>query len=227
MDRQDVHNNGTLQQRSVTCAICGRRPATTRDHVPPRGIFAKPRPSDLVTVPACEACNADGSKYDETFRVHLSLQVGTGTPATQRLRTNGARRTVALNHRLRRQILESLEPTYLTTRGGVIFGRGYRGKWDCDARDRVVERTVRGLYYHHFGEILGVKADVVVRWRVDLTARVLEAAREYHLASIGGNALIYRYGRVSDAPLHSFWLLEFYGCYWAAAWTTPALRTSE
>jgi hypothetical protein len=228
MDQQDSHNSdGTLQQHRVTCAICGIAAATTRDHVPPRGIFAEPRPSDLVTVPACEACNADGSKYDETFRVHLSLHVGTETPATQRLLTNGARRTVRSNRKLRRQILESLEPTYLTTHGGIIIGKGYRGKWDPEAHDRVIERTTRGLYFHHFGEIFGAKADVVVHWFPSLTPEMREAAREYPQASIGGDALIYRYGRAIDGPLCSIWLFEFYGRHWAGAWTAPALPTSE
>jgi hypothetical protein len=227
MDQQDVHNDETSRQRKMTCAICGVAAATTRDHVPPKGIFAEPRPSDLVTVPACEACNADGSKYDETFRVHLSLQVGTETPATQRLRTNGATRTVASNRKLRRQVLESLEPTYLTTRGGIIIGKGYRGKWDSEAHDRVVERTTRGLYFHHFGEILGAKANVVVRWFAKLTPEMLEAASEYPQASIGGDALIYRYGRAVDGPLYSIWLFQFYGRHWAGVSTTPALRMLE
>lgn len=129
---------------------------------------------------------------------------------------------MASNRKLTRQILESLEPTYLTTRGGIIIGKGYRGKWDSEAHNRVVERTTRGLYYHHFGEILGAKVDVTVRWVTSLTPEMLEATRECYQASMGGDALIYRYGRAVDGPLYSIWLFQFYGRHWARASTRPS-----
>jgi len=227
MNEQNVPGEHASRQHGMICAICGVATATTRDHVPPKGIFAEPRPPDLVTVPACETCNGGDSKWDEVFRVHLSLQVGTETPTTQRLLRNGARRTVASNLRLRRELIESLEPTNLVTRGGIIIGKGYRGKWDSEAHSRVIERTARGLYYHHFGEILGAKADVTVHWFSDLTPDMLRGTSELHQTSIGGNALIYRYGRALEEPLHSIWLFEFYGRHWAGASTRPALRMSE
>jgi hypothetical protein len=228
---KDVQKNSQSdeapQQPSTVCAICGVAPATTRDHVPPKGIFTEPRPSDLITVPSCEACNAGGSRYDEIFRVYLSLHVGTETSATQRLLTNGARRTVAKNRRLRRQILKSLEPTYLTTRGGIIVGKGYRCKWDSEAHDKVVERITRGLYFHHFGEVLGPKANVVVHWFRSLTPKMLEGTSECYRASIGGDVFIYRYGRAVDGPLCSVWLFQFYGHHWAGAWTGPCTQMEE
>jgi hypothetical protein len=49
------------------CYLCGA-PATTRDHIPPRGLFPQPRPNNLITVPACRSCNHDRSLDDEYFR---------------------------------------------------------------------------------------------------------------------------------------------------------------
>lgn len=49
------------------CVYCGKQGPVTRDHVPPKGIFAKPRP-DLITVPSCKDCNQDASKDDQYFR---------------------------------------------------------------------------------------------------------------------------------------------------------------
>ena len=31
------------------CALCGDNLATTMDHIPPRGIYPKPRPNDIAT----------------------------------------------------------------------------------------------------------------------------------------------------------------------------------
>lgn len=53
------------------CYLCGGIP-TTRDHVPPLGMFPAPRPKNLVTVPTCESCYRGGSLHDEYFRVTVA-----------------------------------------------------------------------------------------------------------------------------------------------------------
>src|ERR1700733_5132329 len=53
------------------CYLCGN-PATTQDHIPPLGIFPKPRPTNLITVPACNDCNGNTTLHDEYFRVVVS-----------------------------------------------------------------------------------------------------------------------------------------------------------
>jgi hypothetical protein len=58
-----------------TCALCGFRPATTREHVPSKSLFPQPRPDDLITVPACASCNQGTQKEDEYFRKTLALIV--------------------------------------------------------------------------------------------------------------------------------------------------------
>lgn len=50
------------------CYHCGA-PASTREHVPPKGFF--PKGSDLITVPSCETHNHDKSHIDETMRIYL------------------------------------------------------------------------------------------------------------------------------------------------------------
>ena len=45
-----------------SCIYCGQE-ANTRDHVPPKCLFAKPRPP-MITVPACLACNKSYEKDD-------------------------------------------------------------------------------------------------------------------------------------------------------------------
>jgi hypothetical protein len=43
------------------------------DHVPPKGLFPKPRPDNLITVPCCFACNNQHSGFDERLRIAASL----------------------------------------------------------------------------------------------------------------------------------------------------------
>ena len=46
--------------KSSICVICGIRPATTVEHVPPKGFF-KGYSGELRTVPACTTCNNSSS----------------------------------------------------------------------------------------------------------------------------------------------------------------------
>ena len=54
------------------CAYCGETRPLTDDHVPPKNLFAPPRPPDLITVPSCNQCHDPMSKDDEYFRLALA-----------------------------------------------------------------------------------------------------------------------------------------------------------
>src|SRR4051812_30015103 len=56
------------------CVYCGLNGPITDDHVPPKNLFPYPRPSNLITVPACNDCNKSFSKDDEWLRLTLSIR---------------------------------------------------------------------------------------------------------------------------------------------------------
>lgn len=43
------------------------------DHVPPEGLFPKPRPDNLIKVPCCFACNNKHSGFDERLRIVAAM----------------------------------------------------------------------------------------------------------------------------------------------------------
>ena len=54
------------------CAICGKVvEKVTSDHIPPKSMFGT-KPNNLITVPACPACNGGSSADDEYFRLIAS-----------------------------------------------------------------------------------------------------------------------------------------------------------
>src|SRR5476649_803812 len=55
------------------CIYCQMNPGDTDDHVPPKGLFPKPRPSNLITVPACDQCNKSFKNDDEYF-LNIALE---------------------------------------------------------------------------------------------------------------------------------------------------------
>lgn len=214
------------RDRAEICAYCGAPSPTTRDHIPPKGIFPTPRPDDLVTVPSCAVCNQGASASDERFRAYLSLHVGVGTPSINRL-WEQALPSIRRNRSLHRRLRAEVEPVWLTTPSGVIHGQAYRGRWDSDIHDSTVERMIRGLYFHHYGDVLGTRVRVKALWFRGLSADIREATAECEQRSVGGGQFVYRFVRASDAPLHSIWLFQFHERHWAGGQTAPQAFDSE
>lgn len=96
----------------VTCVICDKNPATTSDHIPPKGVFPRPRPSDLITIPACVECNKITQNLDEEFRVFINMFVGKTTPQAENLWKTETLPTVQHNKRLLRKAMSSFQPAY-------------------------------------------------------------------------------------------------------------------
>jgi hypothetical protein len=121
------------------CVYCGEQRELTRDHVPPRCLFSKPRPSDLVTVPCCLVCNAQFQKYDEYFR--LAITTGIDAASFPKELSDSVRAINSLNrpasHGLARLLLKNYQ------RGSP------RLEFDAARVKVVLDRVTRGLFYHH------------------------------------------------------------------------------
>ena len=208
------------------CAICGVREATTRDHVPPKGIFIKPRPSNLVTVPACTKCNNHSSRLDERFLVNLGLHVSSAGSKGARVFNERVVPTLKHNRKLLNKIVKRTRPVEITTPQGIGYERLYIGEWDHEAHDKIIERTVRGLYYHHFEEVLGRESTVKTHYFRTLSDDLYNASKRWAVNILGKNDVVYRYA-MAEGPKHkaSVWLFQFYGAHWAGAQTmTPIVE---
>lgn len=205
------------------CAICGVNKATTVDHIPPKGIFPKPRPANLITVPACLSCNNSASKNDEAFRVFLSLHVGIESPQTDVLWKKGALRSLRHNRRLYDHIRNTAKKVMLRTKAGMILDTRMAFRWDSEAHNRTIERMIRGLYFHHFGEILEDRVTINVQWLRSLMEDIFEESKGWKQHNLGGNAFIYRFDRAGEEPLLSIWLFQFYDRHWASGYTIPII----
>lgn len=216
----------TQKVKNQLCVICGVREATTSDHVPPKGVFPKPRPSDLITVPCCFHCNNSSSKQDEEFRIFLSLQLGMETPGTRKLWKDAALRSLQHNQRLRNHIIQNSWEVDIKTPAGIYLGKQRAVTMPARAHNSVLDRTVRGLYFHHFGHILGSRVACRVAPLKGLSADIEPTLGMMEFGSVGGDSFVYRYGRASDSPLDSMWLLLFYKRYLVLVETRPKSRSN-
>lgn len=208
-----------------TCVLCGERPAVGQDHLPPSTVFPKPRPDDPVLVPSCGECNSGSSVQDQAFAAYLSLLVGLRRDDTKQLWQKHIRPTIRSNRKLGRKILSQLDEVLISTPAGLVHSRGHRMTLDHDIHDSVIERMIRGYYYHEFGAILGRRVTCEIQCLGRLTPDISEFSNRLRQASVGGDALIYRFGRADDEPLRSVWIFQFYCAHWSSGVTVPGNAT--
>lgn len=134
------------------CFNCGR-PADTRDHVPPRGVFPAPRPKTLITVPACAACNGS-TKLDEEYFRWLVATVGDQTAASDALIQQRILPRFRARPALLHEIMKKSRVVDVYSPGGIWLERSPAFEFDRPRIQRVIEKTVKGLYLHEFGERL-------------------------------------------------------------------------
>jgi hypothetical protein len=199
------------------CAICGWRKATTKDHLPPRGVFARPLPINMRTVPACADCNNGASMADERFRVYLAAITTYFNDDATRLWKEGVVNTLKKNRRLTREFAEAVrDRVRIEVRPGVIEER-MRIVMPVSAYKPVIARIVRGLYYHHFDRALGMRNNVDVHMLTGIPDEFYAIANDWRGGDVGGQQFVYRYAYLDQ--IRTFWVLQFFESHWAWAET--------
>src|SRR6056297_601227 len=90
------------------CVYCGEK-ADTRDHVVPSSFFPKPKPDDLITVPACYDCNNSYSDDEEYLRNILSTADLELKGKAKDIWDQKVKRGIKRNNKLLKELSDSLE----------------------------------------------------------------------------------------------------------------------
>ena len=78
------------KQKRELCVNCRSPEDLTRDHIPPKSFFPKPRPNNLITVPCCRTCHKEFTENDEYLRNYLIFSSQCrGHAAARQLQENG------------------------------------------------------------------------------------------------------------------------------------------
>lgn len=204
------------------CAYCIDGQGTTRDHVPPKGLFPEPRPADLVTVPCCEDCRSTQSVDDEYFRTMVAMrQDAARHPAAaevlQRVHRALARPEQS---RFTAALLSSTRAVAIRSLAGLYVGTGTTCSVDLKRLDRVVERSMRGLHYHLSGQRVHPGQDVSVFCLEGFPGASLEVQSQLErLAdqalsgerrSIAGDAFVYWHQPFGSWEAGSLWAFLVY-----------------
>lgn len=203
--------------KSDICVICGVNPATTDEHVPPRGFF-KGLSGQFRTVPACSSCNNGSSKDDEELRLYISLQIGKQTQGSKALWEKGAHKSVLRNTQLRFTFMSTLREVPMTLPNGEIANR-LAFLVPVALYQRVFERVTRGLFFWHTGSILPREASVKVQLldgTPDLNSPDIKALSAHDVAN---GAFEYRFGIDPEDNRNTVWLFSVHQAHWLYATT--------
>ena len=203
------------------CVFCGAK-ATTRDHIPPKGIFPRPLPPNakLITVPACTTCNGSASEDDEIFRNYISQTVSADsdfrTTEEQNKLKGQAKRGI---ERSPKKDIQNKNPALIVNENKII--ERTEAKAEFKVTERVIKKIVRGLYFYHFKSIfpIGKKIEIII---LNPLRKGLWCKLQFKSSNICGEDVFhYQYGRL-DLDLHvSIWVFDFYNNKKIGAITDP------
>jgi len=139
-----MRKNGS--QKIGLCVYCGETKPLTTDHVVARCFFQEPLPSNMLTVPACDSCNAEKGCFDTYLRDLTVLDIQSSANITaQNLREKMFRS----NDRNRSEIGRAVKSTGTIasyyTEGGIYLGDLPAYKIDWMKIGRGLEFIARGL----------------------------------------------------------------------------------
>ncbi|MCK4349181.1 MAG: HNH endonuclease [Thermoplasmatales archaeon] len=216
------------------CAYCGKYRNTTKDHVPPQSMFGSPKPSNLITVPACKKCHKETTKDDEYFKTALTLNARTKNhPDVKKILPSVQRALVNPNKfAFRKALLKSSFYADVQTKGGVYLGKRIAFRPDLERLNKVIQRIVRGLYYNIEKTPMGNNIDIRVTilddtdessmlYDNEFKSTILSPLMKEKENIVGQNTFIYWY-KILDEEFHaSAWILAFFNSIGFCALALP------
>lgn len=147
-----MSNKKQKKQHIGFCAVCGRECNLTLEHVPPRSLFTKPRPTPLK-IYTCEKCNRESSVCDEELKVLIAAGASNYSPQGGDLK-EGMWRTLDHNSRLLRKIVASGTGHPARTPDGALMTDLVQLKWDVRPLIPLFGKIARCLHFYHFGFVV-------------------------------------------------------------------------
>ena len=179
------------------CYWCGSQ-AVSVDHVPSKNLFERPYPNNLITVPACEKHNRCFSDDEEWFRNHI---IGMSfSKQGIRMWADKGKRSVQRNLKMGNEMRSNL----------IDIGDDLTAiKFDSDRANRVIEKIVRGLYFHHFKKRLSEKINLVIG--LNPIDNLINKYKNYsQFFNIQDDSFCYRFMNAVEDTDFSMWWLRFH-----------------
>jgi hypothetical protein len=135
-----------------SCVFCQDGLGTTADHIPPKGFFSKPWPSNLITVPCCEECRLRDQKHDEFLRnLFVSFRETENHPSVASQLAARRDRSFDKDSSKAKTLLKIVVPVQVSGPAGNVLGTDTAFNVDDPRVSSFIERVSRGVLYDSFG----------------------------------------------------------------------------
>jgi hypothetical protein len=149
------HKNKREEERCFLCGILGQETPEgelTDDHIPPKNIFKKPRPSNLITARSCRECNHSYRQDEEYFRIAVCGSYNADAAGKELWNDKVVRMVKRTRRRADVQkIAESLRRIALIDRDGVH--EAFEAEIESEPIKRVLKKMTKGFLSLQYPEI--------------------------------------------------------------------------
>jgi hypothetical protein len=208
-----------MKKVTQQCVYCGMKPGTTNDHVPPDQMFPDPKPSNLITVPACYECNKGFQKDEDYFRGlfgFIGPPIERNAPDFWAKVKRGLERSPALQ----RTIADSLRSGTMVNPDGKKVGQWIKVEDNWHRVTALIAKCVRGLYFFESSLALPQTVEIECPQHSECS---IDLGTLYSSTRRGKRdwpgVFEYRYCIAADDPTASGWILAFYRRYVYSALT--------
>ncbi len=214
VDTRSIPSEASLDH----CTYCYRSPADTRDHVPPKNLFPRPLPNNLITVPCCKPCNTQLARDDDYFWHALmtasNIEQRSAASESRARALRGLGRPEAQG--LLSSIISSFQRVELQSPGGIYIGHAPAFQVDNQRIKRVLARIVRALYFTVNRALIPAHNDVHVWWnQFEFPKFIRELATEAKTTwpgpyDIGPHIFSFTWLQTPGPVPRGVWLMTFY-----------------
>lgn len=202
---------------SKQCYLCGR-PADTKDHLFPQGLFPKPLPNNLPPrLPACRQCNEGLSKDEEVFRVFVAGGEAYEKEAGFRIWSERIRPDLQGDRPGLKPFLRSITKMLpVRSESGAFLGLAGILEIERQPIQRVLIKMAKGLYFLDTHKVLPGDVQILAdysdnpkRWVAPPLDEAIKGAKR---ADLGDGVVTYWRNTVKGDPTASLTWLVFYQC---------------
>jgi len=178
------------------CALCGENEATTKDHIPPKGIYPKPRDNNISfnTIPACTSCNNGANVEDEEFKVLIGLSTGEYHDNPDVV-INSIAGTVGKNQKIANQIF-STQKNIQANIDSKALEPAVSITFDGEKYQKVITRIIRGLYWMQKGIAIDCNSKISIfpgnNMSHDFASSMMELMNCLEAKSLNKDTFVYK-----------------------------------
>lgn len=197
------------------CYLCGKVLSdgeVTRDHVPPRALFPRPLPSDLITVPCCQPCNNAKSREEELFRLIATLGIKK-TPEAKSVYDSRTLPRTLVRKRLKSEVIELLKTVqHVWMEVDGVIQPTPTMRVPIRPLCNVAERISRGLtaHFHPALRVNELHFEAYIPKRGQLLEVFAYLAEDLTELRIGGRTFHAYHGATVESEKIGVWIMTFH-----------------